>query len=159
MPPFPRPDARPFRFALIVATGMITSSCGWHSAAKPVADEEGYLLTAEQVRRTGANNAWDVLRRSGAPLSIAEDRNGNPGRVRKRGNSSINLSNTPLLVVDEVQMADITYLREIPAASIHSIRIFSGTQGTIRYGTGSGNGVIVVTTRVPQTTPRSLVTH
>jgi len=159
MPSSSRDSARPFRFALIVAAAMITSSCGWHSAARPVVDDEGYLLTAEQVRRTGANNAWDVLRRSGAPLSISEDRNGNPGRVRKRGNSSINLSNTPLLVVDEVQMADITYLREIPAASIHSIRIFSGTQGTIRYGTGSGNGVIVVTTRVPGTTDTSLKTR
>jgi len=136
------------------ALGLIAflTACGLHSATKPLTDDEGYLLTAEDVRRIGGDNAWDVLRRSGAPLSITEDRNGNPGSIRKRGNSSLSMSSTPLLVVDDVQMTDVAYLRDIPAASIHTIRVISGAKGTLRYGTGSGNGVIVVTTRVPPAT-------
>lgn len=82
---------------------------------------------------------------------MSETRSGAPGRVRKRGDSSIYLNNTPLLVVDEVRMNDLAYLREIPVTAIHTLQVISGTQGTTRYGTGSGNGVIIVTTRVPET--------
>jgi hypothetical protein len=38
------------------------------------------------------------------------------------------------------------YLKEIPAETISKIQIFSGVSGTTRYGTGAGNGVVLVST-------------
>jgi TonB-dependent starch-binding outer membrane protein SusC len=131
----------------LLAAVTVSNSCGWRTSGDALDNREGQIITAEDVERTGARNAWEVLKRSGTAISLGEDTRGNPGRVRQRGNSSIYLNNAPLLVVDEVRMADLAYLREIPAEAIEKIHIVNGARGTARYGTGAGNGVIIVTTR------------
>ncbi|CAN5878607.1 hypothetical protein BH23GEM5_BH23GEM5_17870 [soil metagenome] len=108
---------------------------------------EGRLITAEQIRRSGANNAWDALRRVGTHLSMRESSNGQPSRLSNRGLSSLLLSNDPLVVIDGVRMIDFRTLNTVPASIISSIRVLAGHEGTTRYGTGAGNGVIVVETK------------
>ena len=107
---------------------------------------EGYLISAERIRESGATDAWEALVRTNAHLGLNENASGEPIALSHRGRNSIALSSTPLLVVDEVVMADFRYLRRIPAESIAFIRILNGSEGTMRYGTGAGNGVIVVET-------------
>lgn len=109
--------------------------------------EEGHLITRERIQRSGAKNGWDALSRTGAPVSLSETPAGEPRSLNRRGRNSIRLSSTPLLVVDNVLMADFHYLRRIPAETIEYIRILNGASGTMRYGTGAGNGVVVVETR------------
>ncbi len=70
-------------------------------------------------------------------------------RITHRGASSLLLSNAVVVVVDGTHMADWTYLREIPAETIHSIQVLSGSQATIRFGTPAGTGAVVVRTGVP----------
>lgn len=106
----------------------------------------GYLITAERIRESGAADAWEALVRTHAPLGLNETPNGEPYALTRRGRNSIMLSSTPLLVVDEVVMSDFLYLRRIPAESIAFIRILNGSDGTLHYGTGAGNGVVVVKT-------------
>jgi outer membrane cobalamin receptor len=104
------------------------------------------MITGEQIRRSGATDAWEALRRTGTHLNMREGPTGQPSRLSRRGPSSILLSNEPLVVIDGARMIDFRTLRQVPAQIIASIRILSGHQGTTHYGTGAGNGVIVVET-------------
>lgn len=107
---------------------------------------EGRVITAEQIRKSGATNAWDALRRVGTHLAMRESSTGQPARLMNRGQSSILLSSEPLVVIDGVRMIDFRTLNSVPAEIIASIRLLAGHEGTTRYGTGAGNGVIVVET-------------
>ena len=107
---------------------------------------EGKTITAEQIRRSGAQNGWEVLRRTGTHLSLREDARGQPTRMNYRGHNSIELSSTPLVYVDGAKVAEFSYLRDVPAKIIQRIRIYSGVSGTKYFGTGGGNGVIMVET-------------
>ena len=80
-------------------------------------------------------------------MRLREDARGNPSSLTARGYSSIELSPNPLLLVDGAPIDGFDYLRDIPACSIESIRILDGTEGTRYFGTGAGNGVILVSTR------------
>jgi outer membrane cobalamin receptor len=105
------------------------------------------VITAEQIRKSGATDAWDALRRVGTHLSMRESSTGQPARLGNRGQSSLLLSSEPLVVIDGVRMVDFRSLNSVPAEIISSIRILAGYEGTTRFGTGAGNGVIVVETR------------
>lgn len=111
---------------------------------------EGKIITAEQIRRSGAINGWEALKRNGTHLSMHENIRGEPSRLSYRGQNSIVLSSTPVLYVDGAQMAEFTYLRDVPAKIIRRIRILSGVSGTKYFGTGGGNGVILVETSAAQ---------
>lgn len=135
------------RFLVALAILLPATAC---SAVKPGARNvapEGKVITAEQIKRSGATNGWEALKRSGTHLSMRENARGEPSRLSYRGHNSIVLSNTPVLYVDGAQMASFNYLRELPADIIARIRVFSGVSGTKYFGTGGGNGVILVETR------------
>lgn len=112
---------------------------------------KGDLITRADIARTGATNAWDALRQASTSLMFRESSRGRGGtdRVLHRGAGSFVLNNNVLLVVDETMMGDLFYMREIPAPSVAYIQILSASEGTVRYGTPAGNGVIVVRTEVP----------
>jgi len=132
---------------LAVLLVPLAAGCAVRSAESTSFREPGRVITASDIRTLGAADAWDALRRSGALLTTAETRSGNPVTLRKRGHGSVVLGATPLVVQDGVHLTDFRLLRNVPAPIIHEIRILNGVDGTLRYGTGGGNGVIVVTTR------------
>lgn len=108
----------------------------------------GRVITAEQIRKSTATNAWEVLKIAASPLSLGE-KNGEPTSVRsRRGRSSLVISSAdvPILIVDGTRMSDFAMLRQIPAFSIESIRILNGIEGTTHHGTNAGGGVIIVAT-------------
>jgi outer membrane cobalamin receptor len=135
----------------VVAFLLLTSlgGCGTLRPANigtPV--QAGRLITAEQIKNSGAVDAWDALRRKANYLSLRETYSGEPTRLSSRGRSSILLSEIPLVVVDGIRIADFRHLRQIPAATVASIRILNGVEGTAHYGTSGGNGVILVRTKI-----------
>lgn len=138
------------RSALVLSVSLLLPAC---SANQHVTSRksygEGRVITAEQIRKSGATNAWDALRKTGTHLTMRETSNGQPSRLMNRGPSSILLSSDPVVVIDGLRMIDFRTLNSVPAEIIASIRILAGHEGTTRYGTGAGNGVIVV-----ETTPR-----
>ena len=113
------------------------------------APSSGRVITAEDIQRTGATNAWDALKECGAPVSLRERWDGEPaGLQSKRGRSSmvIRSSDTPVVLLDGARLNDFRSLKQIAAHSIFEIRILSGIEGTVREGTNAGGGVIIIQT-------------
>jgi len=108
---------------------------------------ERTVLTEEQITRSGASNAWDVLKRLAPQFSFAEDRNGQPRRLERRGRSSILLSDAPLVFIDGTKMEDFRSLNQIPANTLASIEILGAIDGTTYYGSDAEGGVILIHTK------------
>src|SRR5947207_14222445 len=83
------------------------------------------VITAEQIARSGASTAWDVLKREAPTLTLRDTRGGRPGSAGRRGRSSIVLQDAPLVVLDGVRLTDFRALDGIPAATILTISIRS----------------------------------
>ena len=131
---------------LILAAGCTTAPSG--SGPTP-AERDGMLLTREEIEKTGARNAWDAVRLGATHLNIQFPREGSPARVTHRGADSFIINAEVLLVVDGTHMSSLSYLQDIRVENIDYIRILSGSEGAVRYGTDAGNGVIVVKTNPP----------
>jgi TonB-linked SusC/RagA family outer membrane protein len=85
---------------------------------------------------------------------------GGGARVRIRGNSSLNLSNDPIYVIDGIRMtensnsselftggAQPSRVGDLNPEEIESIEIVKGPSAATLYGTDAANGVIVITTK------------
>jgi outer membrane cobalamin receptor len=105
------------------------------------------VITSEQIERSGAHSAWDVLKREAPMLTLRDDRNGRPSRMGRRGSSSIVLDDPPVVVVDGVRLGNFRDLDRIPASTILSITVYTGIDGTTYYGTNAVSGVVVIETK------------
>jgi outer membrane cobalamin receptor len=106
-----------------------------------------YLITAEQIEKTGAQNAWQVLQQAAPMLLTQNDKDGRPAKLTRRGRSSFLLDDSPVVLLDGVRIPDFRNLDTIGAESIRSISILDGVEGTTYYGTNSGSGVILIKTK------------
>jgi outer membrane cobalamin receptor len=132
-----------------LSLGIVLLGACAHGAPKQSVDDQSTserVITKEQIAESGAKTAWDVLRRYAGGLT-ADRRDGSPGRLQRRGRSSIYLNDGPVVYVDGVHMPDARNLQYVPAQDIELIRIISGIRGTTYYGTNAGNGVILVETK------------
>ena len=135
-------------FLVLLSAAMMTACVGRASPPTQPNPSEGRVIGMEEIARLGGTNAWEVLQRAGPHLAMRDDGRGNPTRLTYRGSSSIELSNAPLLYLDGVRISDFKRLQDIAASTIETIQILNGTQATKYYGTGAGNGVIAIITRV-----------
>ena len=106
-----------------------------------------FMITAEQIEKSGAHTAWQVLRQDAPMLTIREDRNGRPLSLGRRGRSSFMLDEAPMILLDGVRIPDFHALESIDAQSIFTILIYDGVEGTTYYGTDAVSGVIVIRTK------------
>jgi outer membrane cobalamin receptor len=106
-----------------------------------------YLITAEQIEKSGAYSAWQVLREKAPMLTLREDRNGHPKSMGRRGQSSFVLDEAPMIMLDGVRVPDFHALESIDAKSIFTILIYNGVEGTTYYGTNAASGVVVIKTK------------
>jgi outer membrane cobalamin receptor len=109
---------------------------------------KGTLITAADVERTGATTVWEALQRTVRYTHFQESGRGNPERVRRRGTSSINLLEDTPIMMDNVRVMDIRLLDQIPSREIDFIQVLSGIDATTYYGTNSGDGIILIFTRI-----------
>ena len=140
---FPGPVC--FSLAIVLLSACAHNSQKQKQAAEDQSGSER-IITSEEIAASGARTAWDVLRHYAGHLT-ADRRDGTPGRLQRRGRSSIYLNDGPVVFVDGVRVPDARNLQYVPAQDIESIRIISGIQGTTYYGTNAGNGVIIVQTK------------
>lgn len=112
-------------------------------------------INASEVRTVPTANVQNTL--SGRiPGFFSQQTSGQPGRDAAsfyiRGLSSINGSNTPLIIVDDVEyQAD--QLQQINVNEIETITVLKDAATTAIYGVKGANGVLVITTRRGKTGP------
>ncbi|MGI9183263.1 MAG: TonB-dependent receptor plug domain-containing protein [Longimicrobiaceae bacterium] len=116
-------------------------------ASRRAAPLEGRIITADEIKRMGAWNAWKVLRRANIPFDFHESRSRPPMHLSRRRARSFSLASEPLVIVDGTRTDGVGLLYDIPASDIASIRVLSGFGATHRYGTGAGGGGIVIETK------------
>jgi len=115
-------------------------------SAAPTAGRET-LITEEQIARLSVRTAWDVVRLRAPRISFGLDQTGRPAGVRIQEPHSANADETPLLVVDGMQMFDLEYLHQIPASEVHAIHILNAEAAEPLYGLRAAGGAIVVETK------------
>jgi outer membrane cobalamin receptor len=139
----------PIRRSILLGS-LLFAACGPSVANRHIGSETrpGQIVIDEDaIERSGAHNAWEVIKRAAPQLSTAETRSGLPTRLTRRGRSSIVLNDAPLLFIDGIRTVDFRALEYIPAKSIFRIDILNGIEGTTYYGTNAVGGVILVQTK------------
>lgn len=122
-------------------------------------------VTTKELRQYGSRNLVTSLRNIDPSFNIIENNlfGNDPNRlpeVQLRGNSSIpNVNeiqsesssqlNTPLIVLDGFQ-SSLQALIDINENDVASITILKDAAATALYGSRGANGVIVITTKLPQ---------
>jgi TonB-dependent SusC/RagA subfamily outer membrane receptor len=104
-------------------------------------------ISAKDLRDIPANSAAEVLngRLAGVTATSAE---GSPDaniRIRVRGGMSITGDNSPLYILDGVQVENALSL--IAPQDIQSVDVLKDAAATAIYGARGANGVIVITTK------------
>jgi outer membrane cobalamin receptor len=138
--------------ALLTSLTVALVGCGTaaHRHADTVAAPGTFLITAEQIEKSGAHTVWQVLKQHAPMLTMREDRNGRPQSMSRRGRSSFLLDEAPMILLDGVRVADFHALESIDAQSIFTIVIYDGVEGTTYYGTDAASGAIVIKTKEGQ---------
>lgn len=103
---------------------------------------------AKEIEARPVTNALQALQGKAAGVDItSNERPGELGEVRIRGNRSITASNSPLYVVDGVPLLSASAIETINPRDIESIDILKDASATAIYGSRGANGVILVTTK------------
>ena len=105
-------------------------------------------VSAQQIKDIPVNSAAEALtgRLAGVQLTSSEGTPGNPNvQVRVRGGGSITQDNSPLYVVDGIQIENA--LSVIAPQDIASVDVLKDASATAIYGARGANGVIIITTK------------
>lgn len=107
----------------------------------------GTVLEREDIAATGGRNALEVVEKATTHLNIQRTRNGSPVRITHRGVDSFVLDPQVMVIVDGSPVrAVVEQLENIPAETIDYLQILSGREATTRFGSGAGNGAILIRT-------------
>ena len=148
------PDAEEIRDAVVIGYGTQSRKelTGSIASVKP-----------DEIKRTASSNLFGALEGRVAGLSIGSQ-SGEPGsgyQIRVRGSNSVNASNSPLIVVDGIQMdidaesstgSEFDNTGTDPLAflnpnDIASIEVLKDASAVAIYGARGSNGVILITTK------------
>jgi len=131
----------------LLLVGLLGCGPAMNRNASSLAAPGTLLITAEQIEKSGASTAWQVLKQNAPMLTMREDQNGHPQSMGRRGRSSFVLSEAPIILLDGVRVPDFRSLDVIDAQTIFTILIYDGVEGTTYYGTDAVSGVIVIQTK------------
>lgn len=104
-------------------------------------------VSAKDLKDIPVNSAAEALngRLAGVTATTAEGSPDAAIRIRVRGGMSITSDNSPLYIVDGVQVEN--GLSAIAPQDIQSIDVLKDAAATAIYGARGGNGVILITTK------------
>ena len=105
-------------------------------------------VTSEELNVRPVNNAFEALQGKAAGVDITtNERPGQIGSIRIRGERSIGATNAPLYVVDGVPLMSASAIETLNPRDIESIDILKDASATAIYGSRGANGVVLVTTK------------
>ncbi|HEY9488627.1 MAG TPA: SusC/RagA family TonB-linked outer membrane protein, partial [Chryseosolibacter sp.] len=138
------PDIQMLNEVVVIGYGTVNKS-----------DLTGSVASVEMqaIKDIPANSVEGLLQGRSAGLQVVNSSQ-DPGAgatVRIRGGSSLQGSNSPLVVVDGFPLGDAGNLQQINPADIESIEILKDASASAIYGSRGANGVIIVTTRKAKT--------
>ncbi|WP_324673026.1 TonB-dependent receptor [Hymenobacter sp. GOD-10R] len=104
-------------------------------------------VSAQQIKDVPVNSAAEALngRLAGVQVTASEGQPGSDIRVRVRGGGSITQDNSPLYVVDGVQVENA--LSVLSPQDIQSVDVLKDASATAIYGARGANGVVIITTK------------
>ena len=132
------------RFQASLVVMLLGCGPSVHSGGSTAGPTGTYVITAEQIQKSGARTAWEALKQNAPMLTLRDDRNGRPASMGRRGRSSFLLDEAPMIMLDGVRVPDFHALDTIEAQSIFTIVIYNGVEGTTYYGTDAVSGVVVI---------------
>ena len=89
-------------------------------------------------RGSGYSNIYEYLQGRVAGVEVVGT------SIRIRGDHSINSSNEPLIIVDGMEVGDIS---DLSPEEVETIDVLKNAATTALYGSRGANGVILITTR------------
>ncbi len=110
-------------------------------------------VKASEFRQSGARNAMDLLQGKVAGLQISRGSGSNPNSgasIQLRSSTSINGSNSPLIVIDGIPGGNLDLLQQ---EDIESMDVLKDGSAAAIYGTQANGGVILVTTKKGKSGP------
>lgn len=115
-------------------------------------------VNPENLVSKPANSIENLMqgRIAGVQITNASQDPGASSTVRVRGNSSVNGSNAPLLVVDGFPFGDAGNLAQINPQDIVSMEVLKDASASAIYGSRGANGVILITTTKAQANRTSI---
>ncbi|HTJ50416.1 MAG TPA: TonB-dependent receptor, partial [Cyclobacteriaceae bacterium] len=106
-------------------------------------------VKGSDLNKTATSSVDQLLQGKAAGLQVIAP-SGEPGAgatIRIRGISSLNGSNSPLMVVDGFPWGDAGNLKQINPSDIESIEVLKDASSAAIYGSRGANGVILITTK------------
>lgn len=102
---------------------------------------------AKQLRDVPVNNVAEALtgRLAGVRITSAEGQPGSDFSIRVRGGGSITQDNSPLYIIDGVQVED--GFAGLSPQDIESVDVLKDVASTAIYGARGANGVVIITTK------------
>ena len=108
-------------------------------------------VTSKVIEDRPVQNALQAMQGKVTGVDItSNNRPGELGDIRIRGNRSINATNEPLYVIDGIPMTAGS-MADINPGDIESMEILKDASATAIYGSRGANGVILVTTKKGKT--------
>ncbi len=138
--------AIPVAALMVIALAGCRPRTGTAASVSPSAGRET-LITEEEIVRMSVRSAWDVVRLRAPRVAFAVNQAGRPETARFQEQRSLTGNETPLLVVDGMQVSDFQYLSQLPASEVHAIHILDAEAAQPRYGIRASGGAIVVETK------------
>jgi TonB-dependent receptor-like protein len=107
-----------------------------------------HVITSEAIERSGATDAWEIIKKLSTMARAKEAYDGEPERLEpRRGHGSIVLRDDPMVYVDGIPLTDLRSLRQIGAHEVDSIEEMGSIEATAYFGTNSNAGVILIHSR------------
>jgi outer membrane cobalamin receptor len=139
------------RRMLVLVPLFVIAGCKTGGSKTDAPSDQAYhahVITAEAIERSGATDAWEVLKRLSTTARATEAYDGEPQRLHpKRGHGSMYLRDDPMVYIDGVPLSDLRALRQLGAADIDKIEEMGSIEATAYFGTNSNAGVILIHSR------------
>ena len=101
------------------------------------AGADANVITAPELSRSKARNAYDAIQQIRPELL----------RTRDAGTMVYFKARRPIVAVDNTLVGGIDVLRTLPASKVSRIEYVNTWVAAKRYGTGFGNGIMLIETR------------